>query len=377
MSFIRHEACPKCRERGKDKAGDNLGVYENGAFCYACGHREVRHDSEKPPNEESKVRTIKELSIYTMSNVLPPAYLSYLRQFKLREYYIQKYFRYCEEIKRMVFVGPGAEYLEARSLYQQPKTLFYGKKAPSTWGSPSGSTIVIVEDIISAFKIAEFTQSIALFGSSVPENFWSILYKLKKPVIFWLDSDKLAESKKFRDKARATGLPSTLIYTQKDPKWLPNVEIQVRLLEAAKKLGQVLIVQTPQNGGTVSRWDPHSSQMVMVPAESVRAALWRLTRPEYISDAMMMGKGLKQGIRFLADSGNVFYATAGTGNYKMLPVQPPGYPPEATAWNNEDIYAEIYGTYGGASVPMAPPAPGSYSYEAAVNYFAGTQNGQN
>jgi KaiC/GvpD/RAD55 family RecA-like ATPase/5S rRNA maturation endonuclease (ribonuclease M5) len=34
-------ACPACREQGNDADGDNLAVYADGAYCYACGYRET------------------------------------------------------------------------------------------------------------------------------------------------------------------------------------------------------------------------------------------------------------------------------------------------------------------------------------------------
>lgn len=35
---IRHEQCPRCAEEGRDNAGDNLGIYPNGSYCFACGY---------------------------------------------------------------------------------------------------------------------------------------------------------------------------------------------------------------------------------------------------------------------------------------------------------------------------------------------------
>jgi twinkle protein len=36
---IRKEPCPRCRESGHDRKGDNLGVFDDGhVYCYKCGH---------------------------------------------------------------------------------------------------------------------------------------------------------------------------------------------------------------------------------------------------------------------------------------------------------------------------------------------------
>ena len=35
---IKHVPCPKCREQGKDRSGDNLAMYpDGGGFCFSCG----------------------------------------------------------------------------------------------------------------------------------------------------------------------------------------------------------------------------------------------------------------------------------------------------------------------------------------------------
>lgn len=38
MGFKHMDACPKCREVGMDNTGDNLAVYDDGVYCYACGY---------------------------------------------------------------------------------------------------------------------------------------------------------------------------------------------------------------------------------------------------------------------------------------------------------------------------------------------------
>ena len=36
-NVVRKEPCPKCREMGGDKSGDNLVIYEDeSAYCFAC-----------------------------------------------------------------------------------------------------------------------------------------------------------------------------------------------------------------------------------------------------------------------------------------------------------------------------------------------------
>ena len=37
-TFLRKEACPKCQAVGRDKSGDNLGVFDDHVHCFSCGY---------------------------------------------------------------------------------------------------------------------------------------------------------------------------------------------------------------------------------------------------------------------------------------------------------------------------------------------------
>jgi len=45
--FVRHEACPNCRDKGFDSKGDNLARYsDNHAWCFRCSYREAPSEVE-------------------------------------------------------------------------------------------------------------------------------------------------------------------------------------------------------------------------------------------------------------------------------------------------------------------------------------------
>lgn len=46
------EACPRCREGGRDRSGDNLIIYDNGAHCFACGYSTRGEQVENPIQSE-------------------------------------------------------------------------------------------------------------------------------------------------------------------------------------------------------------------------------------------------------------------------------------------------------------------------------------
>ena len=40
--FLGYEACPKCRDRGADRRGDNLAIYSDGGrHCFAIDNRDI------------------------------------------------------------------------------------------------------------------------------------------------------------------------------------------------------------------------------------------------------------------------------------------------------------------------------------------------
>jgi twinkle protein len=73
--FIRHDACPRCREKGGDRDGNNLAIYETNVHCFVCNYHEgdgdipdkheVRHavDRNLTPLPQQEQIAIKDRSI--------------------------------------------------------------------------------------------------------------------------------------------------------------------------------------------------------------------------------------------------------------------------------------------------------------------------
>lgn len=104
MSF--KEACPRCREKGRDRSGDNLTNYGKGmgAYCFSCGYT-ILSDAEKDSryiyeyNEESEVASkeiitkeeLEQIKSYTGINgqnqrgITQETYKAYACRFKYNE----------------------------------------------------------------------------------------------------------------------------------------------------------------------------------------------------------------------------------------------------------------------------------------------------
>jgi hypothetical protein len=90
-----------------------------------------------------------------------------------------------------------------------------------------GRSIVLVEDILSAHKVAQVTQTIPLFGTRVYPKTIKYLREQKKPIIVWLDKDQEDTMPAVCTRlGLLTGQSVRYITTDKDPKFYTASEIQ-------------------------------------------------------------------------------------------------------------------------------------------------------
>lgn len=82
-----------------------------------------------------------------------------------------------------------------------------------------GETVVLVEDLISAHKVAQVTKAIPLFGTSIHIKVIQALRALKRPVALWLDEDQYGYlPRKINRLQTFLDVPVTFIRMRKDPK---------------------------------------------------------------------------------------------------------------------------------------------------------------
>lgn len=217
--FIRHEPCPNCRKLGRDLSGNNLGIYSDHKYCFACGHYEKVSDNTQVEKPKWK---------YRLTNKIPQKFYDYFAKYGVSADYVAAYFTYCKELDRVVFRHN--EFYSCRSLENKPKVLNFGEKPVFTMGQGS-SFVVVVEDVISAIKIGNYALTIPLFGSSLSDQFEYFIRKNKYTPVFWLDKDMLSKSMEYRDRFRTMGFSSEVIFSLKDPKSCDNTLITTKLAE--------------------------------------------------------------------------------------------------------------------------------------------------
>lgn len=218
--------CPKCAEEGKDKRGDNLAVYENGAYCFSCGYyvgnRVLFNPTTKPPSKKDIV-----LPEDITTNLAPIA-----------TYWLDQYEITSEEIKQNnllwssskqylifpIFIKGNLEAWLGRYLGdkdEHPKWITFGiNNQLFYWcGSRSNHSICLVEDIVSAIKVSRFVNCMPLFNAHISKQRLAKLQELGYTDLFiWLDPDKRKESIQYADWANLYGFKTKVIFSDKDPK---------------------------------------------------------------------------------------------------------------------------------------------------------------
>jgi hypothetical protein len=279
-SFAKYEPCPRCREQGRDRRGDNLGRYRDGSgHCFSCGYHERPSATElwKVKDDEPKKSTGPFPRDFTRD--VPAMAWKWLLQYGLPYSYWKPYTGYSPAEERLVIthgnpvetsVGrllqsgvrsgeSGVRQVQERNVGMEGASrslsnLLDGGSNQGTqggsgkwkqWGDklrsatildgPEGgpSEIVLVEDIVSAHKVRQVQACLPLFGVTLYTKVLATLRALKRPVALWLDRDQLPLlGPKLNTLQTFLDAPVRFISTDKDPKKYDTEEIR-KILSAA------------------------------------------------------------------------------------------------------------------------------------------------
>lgn len=227
--FSHYEGCPRCQEIGRDGRSDNLGVYSDGsAHCFACSYHKFPNAWFTKTIEEKHDTTVLPS---TFTREVPQHAWRWLLQFGLGYKYWQPFVGWSEKDSRLVFtVGNPTEFSVGRFLPREPrddkrKWFVWGDchKTPHVIGDYQQSNVVVlVEDVISAHKVAAITSCIPLFGTNIFSAVIPVLRHIGLPIVIWLDNDQShTMNKKAYNLYLLTGLSVSYISTELDPKMLP------------------------------------------------------------------------------------------------------------------------------------------------------------
>lgn len=228
---VRHEACPKCREIGNDRSGNNLGVYSDGhSYCYRCGYHSNRTRVTNTTTSSLSHTIVLPADVTTE---LPYEARQWLNKYELTRLDISRnHVMWSEKYSRIVF----PYFNEAELLAWQGR--YIGEdKTKAKWFSQGKiheiihplqvhqRQAVLVEDIVSAIKLSNHTGAIPLFGSSLSTQQILRLRTVVNEVWLWLDPDVRNKSVKFAHVCNLLGLTAHVIFSDKDPKEHDHTDI--------------------------------------------------------------------------------------------------------------------------------------------------------
>jgi hypothetical protein len=246
--FVRHEACPRCGSR------DNLARYsDGGAWCFGCHYRE-RANRIPVIDEKYLEKEVKSVQLADdLCNDYPGHVVEWLARYDVSVAEALSHgWKYSPKFDQLVFIFQDAEgnvgCTQARNFRSDAKTKD-GKALPKYFNQGSAADVlpvfrwrastagkslevssrklVVVEDAVSAARIARQSDAMPCLGSYLPVRKLTALKLLNyEHISVWLDSDKLKEAMEIATKAKWLGLSSKVIYTDLDPKEYKDDEIK-------------------------------------------------------------------------------------------------------------------------------------------------------
>jgi hypothetical protein len=214
-NFIKLGPCPHCGSR------DNRAEYKNGYWCFGCSTLELKKDTQTLRDRvygTQQTKADSNLSINVIKQI-PQKAMQWLLKYDIRQDEIDKYNIGWEPDMNILVLLQNSSYWQGRNFgFGNMKYKSNGMKPLTIYGE--GDTIIVVEDVLSAIKIARTHKYCAspLLGSSLSKQAESQLVKDYKKIYVWLDRDKAKQAVRIRNRLRSLGVSSKAIITELDPK---------------------------------------------------------------------------------------------------------------------------------------------------------------
>lgn len=233
---IGNERCPACAKLGKDRHGDNLAIYDDGgAYCFSCGyyHPGARKTGSEGPR--SAPETVSYLP-HDVTVELPPKALLWLRDYCITQRDVVEHrILWSPSWERLIF--PVGNCWQGRYFGNDQKAKWFTRgdihNVMHVLGGDHGTSLVLVEDIVSAIRVSRSHTVAPLFGSDLPHSWYSRLRLISPRITLWLDFDKRVHSVALAMRLRNLGFDTQVVVTQEDPKCLDDVNICKELLTSS------------------------------------------------------------------------------------------------------------------------------------------------
>ncbi len=255
--FLKHAPCPRCGSK------DNLALYsDGGGFCFGCGYV-ISKKVSGYVNQENHVSQLRP-SVHWLVGDEAPEFSSrvgmWLAQYpgcSIEELISRRVTTVKGNPDSILFRWDTEQGLpclqQVRYFPSHPKRKYitYGKPAevlpiyqafnrragesntgrnghsmePEKAGKQSPRKLVIVEDALSAIKMARSVDSMPCLGSDLPLAKITALSRLYEAVVVWLDGNMFHKAQKIASRFQMLGLEASAVYTELDPKCYTHEEM--------------------------------------------------------------------------------------------------------------------------------------------------------
>ena len=233
-----HLPCDDCG------SSDALAEYEDSTYCFSCGRarnkRTEKSFFDKPEGLENNSNTSLQLPPNSTAR-LSPAALKWLLTYQVFEDICKDYnIRYDYRSNRVILPSYSSDgtlmFYQARALSKedQPKYLSVGSKQSLFWSKgpyDNKTTIVLVEDMLSAIRVGKVVQTVSLIGTSLNKEKLLHLSQDYAIMIVWMDGDKEGQRAAKKLVKQLSLLTSNVfnVTTRQDPKCLFESDIRKEL----------------------------------------------------------------------------------------------------------------------------------------------------
>jgi hypothetical protein len=201
-------------------------------WCFGCKYYKLKNDiksirsrlSETPPTQSDEITL-------DLTDDIPMVAKQWLLKYGITNQEIQDNKIAWDANSQILILHYTQNYWQGRCFgNQHQKYLSKGLKPLTIYGN--GDTIVCVEDILSAIKIARLSPNYCatpLLGSSMPLETTQSLSKRFSNILIWLDRDKAKNAIMIARNLKQRGINSDVVISPKDPKEYSKEELLIWL----------------------------------------------------------------------------------------------------------------------------------------------------
>ncbi len=210
--------CPDCQ------ASRGLAQYENSTYCFSCStYNRIKSLIISESKEENVYFHVESV----ITSLLPIKAEEWLKKYCITNRLIEKFNIGWEQCLQRIHVPYIVDKQELfswnRSINQDVKNkwLFQGDKNIPFWlqSDHDSSKLVIVEDVLSAIRVSDYCDVLALGGTNFNKEMFLNVFKQYKTLVTFFDGDEAGKSCTQRFNKRFKLLYNIKnIQTKQDPK---------------------------------------------------------------------------------------------------------------------------------------------------------------